>query len=147
MHSTHHRFTKGKTILASIVIDELRCLPDTTVVFFYCKHDEETRNTFMAVARSILWQLSSQNPLLLPYIYKYASSRGEILLTSKVLANEILNIALSSCEKTFIVIDGLDGCQRAERVEITSFFRGLVESASVGSWNPSAVFSSVKTTG
>jgi hypothetical protein len=90
----------------------------------------------MAVARSILWQLSSQNPLLPPYIHEHASSRGEMLLTSKSLAKEIIKIALSSSERAFIVIDGLDECPRAERVEITSFFRSLVESAPVGVMEP-----------
>jgi len=90
----------------------------------------------MAVARSILLQLSSQNPLLLPYVHEHTSSRGEMLLTSKALAKEILKKALSSCERTFIVIDGLDECPQAERVEIASFFRGLVESASVGAMEP-----------
>ncbi|KAK3377270.1 hypothetical protein B0T24DRAFT_237594 [Lasiosphaeria ovina] len=126
----------GKTILASIVIDELRLLPNTIVVFFYCKHDEETRNTFMSVARSVLAQLLSQNPRLLPYLHEHASFSSDVSLTSKPLAKEMIQTALLSCERTYIVIDGLDECPRAERVEISSFFRDLAESVPLTDMDP-----------
>jgi hypothetical protein len=120
----------GKTILASIVIDELRRFPNAIVLFFYCRHDEETHNTFLSVARSILSQLLSQSPRLLPYLHQHASLSSDLSLTSISLAKDMLRTALLSCEMTYIVIDGLDECPRGDRVEISSFFRNLVESIS-----------------
>lgn len=122
----------GKTILASIVVDEARKLTDTTVVFFYCKHNEETRNTFISVARSVLRQLLGQNPHLLSYLHEKASLSSDTVLTSKPLAKEIIKTALLSCRKTYIIIDGLDECPRDERKEISNFFRKLVESVPPG---------------
>ncbi|KAK3294357.1 uncharacterized protein B0H64DRAFT_324187 [Chaetomium fimeti] len=121
---------------ASIVIDELRRLPDAVVVFFYCKHDEETRNTFLSVARSILSQLLSQNPRLLSYLHQHASLSSDLSLTSMSLAKDMMRTALLSCERTYIVIDGLDECPGGDRVEISSFFRNLVESIPQADMDP-----------
>lgn len=123
--------TLGKTILASIVIDEARRIAGATVAFFYCKHGEETRNSFLSVARSILAQVLDQNPHLLPYFHERASISSDVLLTSTEVAKEMIQTALSSCEKTYVIIDGLDECGRGDRREITSWFQTVVEALPV----------------
>ncbi len=72
----------GKTILASLLIEEARKLPGVQVVFFYCKHGDSQRNTFLAVARSILLQLLRHNGSLLSYLFEAACTSGENSLDS-----------------------------------------------------------------
>ncbi|KAK3342072.1 hypothetical protein B0T25DRAFT_358324 [Lasiosphaeria hispida] len=117
----------GKTILASIAVDEAQNLSNATVVYFYCKYEDDTRNTFISVARSILAQLLAQNPHLLPYFHEKSSLIGDTSLTSKAVAKEMIQTALSYCRRTWIILDGLDECLRDERIEIASFFRKIVE--------------------
>ncbi|KAH8789515.1 hypothetical protein F5882DRAFT_354269 [Hyaloscypha sp. PMI_1271] len=119
----------GKSVLASLVIEEARALPNTTVTFFYCKYGDESRNSFLAVARGILSQvLSSEksNDILL-YVDEKASTSGETVLSSSKLAKELLETIFQSCKKTYIILDGLDECNRDERKEIATWFRQLVD--------------------
>ncbi|KAK0705713.1 hypothetical protein B0H67DRAFT_498262 [Lasiosphaeris hirsuta] len=117
----------GKTILASVVVDEARQLSNATVIYFYCKYEEDARNTFMSVARSTLAQLLAQNSYLLPYFHEKASLSSDPSLTSKAVAKEMIQTALSSCQGTWMVLDGIDECPRDDRIEIASFFRKVVE--------------------
>ncbi|WKT53623.1 P-loop containing nucleoside triphosphate hydrolase [Fusarium oxysporum f. sp. vasinfectum] len=118
----------GKTILASFVVEEARNLtPSVTVLFFYCKHDQPEKNTFHALARSFLLQLLRQDKDLLTYLYRKCCDSGEALLTSQALLEELLAFAFRSCERTYIIIDGLDECERSERKAITQWFRKLIE--------------------
>jgi hypothetical protein len=119
--------TQGKTILASVVVDEARRVQNSTVAFFYCKHDDEIRNSFLAVARSILAQILSQNDHLLPYFYENACVSSDAVLTSTDIAEEMLQTTLNSCEKTYLIIDGLDECGQKERRKISSWFSGITE--------------------
>ncbi|RYP61328.1 hypothetical protein DL771_010167 [Monosporascus sp. 5C6A] len=91
----------GKTILASVVVDAARDIPGATVAFFYCKHGEETRNSFI-----------------------------------NSVAKEMLQTALNSCEKLYLIIDGLDECKLKERKEIASWFQTAVESLSATEMDP-----------
>lgn len=125
----------GKTVLASVVIEEARRLADTTVVFFYCKFGDELRNIFISVARGIVSQILKSQILryrsnkpnayesLLLYIDEKVSGSGETILTSSKLAKELLETAFKSCQKMYIVLDGLDECNREERKEISAWFR------------------------
>ncbi|KAM0210011.1 hypothetical protein ACHAQI_006123 [Fusarium lateritium] len=118
----------GKTILASLVVEEAQSLmPPVTVLIFYCKHDQPERNTFHALARSFLWQFLRQDKDLLAYLYRKCCDSGEALLTSRPLIEELLTFAFRSCERAYIIIDGLDECPRDERKAITQWFRKLVE--------------------
>ena len=81
----------------------------------------------MSVARSILRQILLQNDHLLPYFHEKASVSGDAILTSMAIAKELLDAALNSCEKAYIIIDGLDECQRQDRKEIASWFETTVE--------------------
>jgi hypothetical protein len=115
----------GKTILASVIVDEVRRVPNSTFAFFYCKHDDERRNSFMAVARSVLAQILSQNPQLLPYFHEKACIGA--VLSSPEIAGEMLHTSLNSCEIAYLIIDGLDECKEAERNKISKRFLGIIE--------------------
>ena len=100
------------------------------MLFFYCRHDDSQRNNFVAVARGLISQILCQNDMLLSYLYEKASTSGEAVLTGPSLVKEILSMVIKNCERTYIILDGLDECNRDDRKEITSWFRDLIDSLS-----------------
>lgn len=119
--------SQGKTILASIVIDEARRITDATVAFFYCKYGDNARDSFISVVRSLLAQLLVQNHHLLSYLFRKASISNETLLTSETIAKEMLETALGSCVKTYLIIDGIDECGPNDRKEIINWFQATAK--------------------
>ena len=102
-------------------------LPSVSVVFFYCKHLDNERNMFPALARSILIQLLKQNGDLLSYLYDKSMSSGQVSLASGQLCRELLDVTLNSASKTYIIIDGIDECDANERKAILSCFTTIIE--------------------
>lgn len=123
------KITIGKTILASLIVEEVQKLtPKPHVLFFYCKQNVPEHNTFLAIARSFILQLLNQDRSLLLYLHRKHCDSNEAVLSSIPLIQEILKFLLSSCKSAYIIIDGLDECERQERKIITRWFRHLIES-------------------
>jgi len=124
----------GKTVVSSLVIEELRShLPLIRTVFFYCRQSDGYRNGLVAVARTFLSQLAILDDGLLLWIYEKAAKSGETVLSSANLAKTLLSIALQTCSKTqkmFIVIDGLDEYSRNDRKDIAGWIRSVIEDSS-----------------
>ncbi|KAF5254484.1 hypothetical protein FANTH_742 [Fusarium anthophilum] len=119
----------GKTVLTSLIVEEVQKLtPRPRVLFFYCKQSLPEHHTFLALARSFILQLLNQDKSLLLYLYGKHCDSNEAVLSSIPLVQEMLKFLLSSCKSAYIIIDGLDECQREERKVITQWFRHLVES-------------------
>ena len=97
------------------------------MLFFYCKHLDNRRNSFLALARSILAQLLRQNAGLLPYFYDKSIASSQTSLNSNQLCKELLEVAIKGCSKAYIIIDGIDECDIHERKMIISFFTSLVD--------------------
>lgn len=135
IHPKNLSLTKivGKTILASAIVDQARSVAKTSTAFFYCKYGDPSRNTFVSVARSLLAQLLAQNDHLLQILYEKASTSGEIMLTSKANARDLLHIALSSCGTTYVILDGIDECDRNDRKDIATWFQSVVAQLNLGS--------------
>jgi hypothetical protein len=102
-------------------------LDSTAVAFFYCKYQDDEKKTFRSIARAFLAQLLSQNADLLPYLYDQCGSMGAVALVSSDMCKELLEIALKTMPKTFIIVDGLDECDMIERKTILSFFTSVIE--------------------
>ncbi|KAI2628485.1 hypothetical protein GGR54DRAFT_587349 [Hypoxylon sp. NC1633] len=117
----------GKTILASVIVDEVSSIGQTSTAFFYCKHGDPSRNTFISVARSLLAQLFPKNDHLLQLLYEKASMSGEMELTSKNTAKELLRMALNNAGTAYVILDGLDECDRENRKEIAMWFQSVVD--------------------
>lgn len=121
----------GKTVLASLIVEECQRLckeQPISVVYFYCKHGDSMRDSFMAVIRGILVQILRENDDLLPYLYEKASISGEPILRSPELARELLETALRSLAKVYVIIDGLDECDKNEQKKIITWFRSTIDS-------------------
>ena len=52
---------------------------------------------------------------------------GDVLLSSTAIAKRMMQTSFNNCGKTYIVIDGLDECERGERKEISSWLKGVIE--------------------
>ncbi|KAI9683271.1 MAG: hypothetical protein M1822_006136 [Bathelium mastoideum] len=117
----------GKTILASVVVDAVREISDVTLAFFYCKHSDPTRNSFITVARSILAQTLDQDPRLLSYFHEMASTTDSAVLSSVAIAKRMLETSFNSCGKIYVIIDGLDECERGERKNISTWLQGIIQ--------------------
>ncbi|KAF4946503.1 hypothetical protein FGADI_11141 [Fusarium gaditjirri] len=119
----------GKTILTSLIVEEVQKLtPKPQALFFYCKQSPPEHNTFLVLARSLILQLLNQDKSLILYLYQKYCDSNEAVLSSIPLAQEMLSFLLSSCKNGYIIIDGLDECEREERKVITQWFKHLVES-------------------
>lgn len=129
-----YTMSSGKTVLASLVVEEARKLESSpTVLFFYFKQEDSDRNNFLPMARTLLAQTLEQNPHTLDYFYSKCCSSGGAILTSRTLIEELLRFALGNCESAYIVLDGLDECcTRKERGEIASWFRDTIENGPPG---------------
>lgn len=120
----------GKTTLASFLIEHLCTIPSAHVVFFYCKHEDKNRNSFVALARAIISQAVTQNDSLLSYVYEEAATSGEKPLNTLKRSQEILGVALKSLDKVYLIIDGLDECPPNEKKIIAPWLQTLVRSLS-----------------
>jgi hypothetical protein len=114
----------GKTVLASLIIDE--CLQSSfKTVWFYCKYGDNQRNTFVALAKALIAQLLEYDKHLLPYIYNKMCGRSEPILSTERLAKELLETALKDSTEIRIIIDGLDECDPKETKKIIEFLRSI----------------------
>lgn len=67
--------------------------------------------------------------MLIPYAYEESLKSVEKPLRTVKLAKKILDVAVKSLNNIYIVIDGLDECDSAEKAIIASWFRELTHSA------------------
>jgi hypothetical protein len=102
-------------------------LPSISLAFFYCRHQDDQRNTFLAVTRTILTQLLNQNQELLPYLYDQCLSSGQPSLVSPKLCENLLKTVLTTISKTYLIIDGIDECIPSERKAILSYFTAIID--------------------
>ncbi|KAK8044966.1 hypothetical protein PG993_004990 [Apiospora rasikravindrae] len=119
----------GKTVLASFIVDELQKMnfsPD--ILYFYCKHGNSERNKYASIGRCFLSQLLLKHKdTLIPYFYGRFSNSPDPVLGSLPMIELLLEVALKNCTDAYIIIDGIDECDRDERRKITQWFRNLVE--------------------
>ena len=103
-----------------MLIEESQKLPNVHLVFFYCRYNDPRRNSFVAIVRSLVLQLLHQDESLLPYLFEVASSSGESILSAPSIAKELLEIAVRAFDQVYIIVDGIDECEKAEKKLIST---------------------------
>jgi hypothetical protein len=112
---------KGKTILASLIIEQLQERKQGRVLFFYCKHKQPEKNTFAGILRGLLTQLLYLDNALSSYLYEICSSKDQVGLST--ILEQLAEIAFDSQGTSFIILDGLDECEPVEAENALSWFK------------------------
>jgi len=104
----------GKTTLISRVIDHLKSQTTTSktpLLYFYFKHDDETKKSMDGMLRAVLVQLLYQDETLIEYFYQKCCSTGTSELRRLSRLKELAQESLKSQRHCLIVLDGLDECE------------------------------------
>ena len=117
----------GKTIVASLIIEEMRKIDSVDVGFFYCKYSDDRKNSFVDVLRGILIQLVQKNEELLSHVYEACCSSSEVMLNSLALLKQLVEVSLRSCANACIIIDGIDECEETEEKKVVGWFLAMFE--------------------
>ena len=113
----------GKTVIASLIIEETQAIDSVDVGFFYCKYSDNQKNCFIRILGGILAQLVQQNEELLSYMYDACCSSNEAIIESESLLKRLVEVSLRSCStSTCIIIDGIDECDEVEERKTIAWF-------------------------
>jgi NACHT domain len=110
---------KGKTILASLIIEMLQQRKAGAVVFFYCKHDQPEKDTFTGILRGVLAQMVCKDTALASHLYEICSSKDQAGLST--MLENLAEIAFASQATSFVILDGLDECRTGEAEKALSW--------------------------
>ncbi|KAJ5426653.1 hypothetical protein N7465_001723 [Penicillium sp. CMV-2018d] len=118
----------GKTVLASLAVEEARKLtPKPTHWREVCSPKSWSRT-------KISFFISTRNAVI---------DSKEAVLTSPEKVTKLLDFAFKNCKSAYIIIDGLDECERDQRKSIAQWFRTLVESLPITEpWRLRCLFTS-----
>ena len=105
----------------------MRKVPEFDVGWFYCKFGNNDKSTLLAVLRGVIAQLVRTNAQLYPHVLETKNTTGDLKLISHKAGKDLLAECLQVLEKTCIIIDGLDECDKDVRREIISLFTTLVK--------------------
>lgn len=102
-------------------------MPTFHTAYFYCKEGDPLRDKAIGIYRSLLGQLLSHCPELVPYCYEKRLSSGDPTLSSTGLMEQLLKLFLEKLSQAFIILDGLDECAGVERRTVLSFLVKMVQ--------------------
>ncbi|KAJ5189548.1 hypothetical protein N7491_005878 [Penicillium cf. griseofulvum] len=117
----------GKTVLASIMIDDCLKIQSKCTIWFYFKNGDTQKKSFLSFASSVISQLLEKNTDLLPYVHRETCRKGKRTLFSETLAKELLELMIRNSGKVCIVVDGLDECSKVERRKVIEWMRLVIE--------------------
>lgn len=123
----------GKTVAMGFLVDELRRrnehqLPQAKICYYYCRDDEtgQAVQIFSTLILSLLEQLSGLKKTFYQW-YKENQASGLIQpSTNTRKLEEFLDNMLETLDRPlFVVIDGLDECDRESRTTLLKMLRSL----------------------
>ncbi|RSM05159.1 hypothetical protein CEP52_006410 [Fusarium oligoseptatum] len=142
----------GKTILASSIVDHLCQIrqPNQFISFFFSRFDDPTTLASDTIIRSLLQQLLSvapmetMDPALASWIADCLQKTQSNFFSLDTLG-ELYKVASKFTQGWFILIDGVDECEREQRRLLYDFFSRFINTCS-GPQRVRILFSSRETT-
>ena len=106
----------GKTVIASLIIDEVLSATNATkaAAYFYCDYKDSNTQKPHKILASLVQQLAKQDEQSFAKVQKFYATHGEGRMSPCAYDPELLCVLLRKIaldfEQTMIVVDGLDEC-------------------------------------
>jgi hypothetical protein len=98
------------------MIDECKQASGFITSYFYCRDGDQNTNSALSILKGLADQLLAQyDDLLLPSFYNRRTMSGDASLRSLDVAKKLLADCCSIVPRLFLIVDGLDECEVAER--------------------------------
>lgn len=124
----HGKPGAGKTVLASLLVEECKKIALKSTAYFYFRHSDSSRDNFISMSRSLLDQFSVMHDSVADILYEAAN--GDEAFQTKKATRALLRIALDAAGPAFIIIDGLDECAESEQKDIAVWLRKYADDSS-----------------
>lgn len=109
----------GKTILLANIVDDIRSsIENSVVAIFLCRHDEVESLRYSTIIRSIARQILETAPV------SFEDWLGHSLDDDQII-DRLKGLPRSFTKKTYIILDGLDECEKEDREALLGFLRDL----------------------
>ncbi|KAH8786249.1 hypothetical protein BGZ57DRAFT_818295, partial [Hyaloscypha finlandica] len=119
----------GKTILSSLVIEEVFSLQDNGVTFYYCDYKNAASQEPTNILGSLVRQLALQEALVLTKVKDFYNSHHPAKRPSSRPTEQDLGLLLQNISNSFaevtIILDGLDECGSSPGIERSELVRIL----------------------
>jgi hypothetical protein len=115
-------------VLASRVIAATKDSKRGSLIFLYCRHQDKSRNSLAAMLKALLAQLLRVNPEVLSFIYEECAKSSELTLESLEPLKKLAEYALEGTQPIWIILDGLDECDKKEKKKILTWITAIVKS-------------------
>jgi NACHT domain len=121
----------GKTTLVSTIIERLLSERSTrgslrSVAYFYFKHREPDKRTYNALLRALLEQLIDYDATTSNHFFDEVASMAGVNLRSTQTLAKLLKTALEGYQTSYLVIDGLDECDRVDTTKPVQWVLSLI---------------------
>ncbi|RDA94367.1 hypothetical protein CP533_3768 [Ophiocordyceps camponoti-saundersi (nom. inval.)] len=116
----------GKTILTASVVDEIlteRYEFGSLVAFFFIKFDDRQSTRAETIVKSLLRQVLKQTGLTNEVEDLLEKAQATLAELEKLM--DIFQLTLSSLKRLYIIIDGLDECEKPDRRELLETLSSL----------------------
>jgi len=126
----------GKTVIASLVIDEVlpKSTPNHAVAYFYCDYKDRITQEPYAILGSLAQQISKQDEQsfekLRDFYQDHGQGRKEPIPYDPQLLRNLINDMIINYDSTTIIIDALDECVGNVR-DVTELLMSLGETTVV----------------
>jgi hypothetical protein len=135
---------KGKTMLSIFLTEELaevvKPLKDAKLIFYFCDHQDEKRNTAITILRGLLFQILKERPKLLKSILQEfeTETKARYAVSSLEALWRVFESMLRDPDfgTIYCVIDGLDECDEGSLqiliTKLCDFFGAYSSSPTTG---------------
>ncbi|KAL9136526.1 MAG: hypothetical protein Q9175_002271 [Cornicularia normoerica] len=119
----------GKTFIFNSIVEAIsERIPESEVIYFYCRYDDPLRKNFNDIVRCLIAQLLALNPTCSQYLYdQIINSVDRRPDSANGLCAEMFEKVALHHEHLFIGIDGLDECQEPERRQTLLMIHNLLK--------------------
>ncbi|RKK92206.1 hypothetical protein BFJ68_g8637 [Fusarium oxysporum] len=112
----------GKTVILANMVSDLiqRQSGNSQIAFFFCQWDKNNSLLALTILYSLYRQLAKDRQDRVLFLENLHTDSFDTRLMTKALGD-----ALKTNKKTYIVVDGLDGCKDTERSKVINVLQGL----------------------
>jgi hypothetical protein len=128
----HPNYALGKTTLASVIIETLCAARQPPTLYFYCRHRQEGKDSFIGILRGLLAQILSVDQSLATFFSDKYSDYDKRRFETANAVKEAADDAFSCQRISYVVLDGLDECDPSEAEKVISWFTSRQRQAPLG---------------